>query len=1348
MQTDAGTPLSSLTRRSRASGPSHRDLALGAFSHTEPFPEAAAPSVLHEIFEETSRRFPEHVAIEHQGHQLTYAALDALAERVADGLRERAVGPGHRVAIQLERSIETHATLLGVLKAGAAYVPLDVECPEDRVRFVLADSGASLLVRASPLKHVPCREIDFGQLTAAVTRRPQRQQATAHDPCYVIYTSGSTGRPKGVEIAHRSAAHLVRVEHRMFGLSPHDRVLQGFSLSFDAAVEEIWLAFASGAALVVVDKPTLLESFAEVVTNRRITVVSTVPTVLATVQRSMHCVRLLIVGGEACPPSLVERWSRGRRMVNTYGPTEATVIATATDLRAGEPVTIGKPIANYRVYLLDAQRQPVPPGKTGEIYIGGPGLALGYIGHAAALPSRFVSCPFAGELGAPARLYATGDLGRHTASGDIEFLGRVDQQIKLRGVRIELGEIEEALGALEGVAQCCVAKRRLAGQDALVAYVVLRDSATFDPARWSRLLHSRLPAAMVPAQFQPLARLPTLASGKVDRSSLPEPREPSVSSIRPSASEGLEHTLACAFAEVTGAGHATPEQDFFLDLGGHSLLAAQLISRLRCDPALGRLSLRDLYDHPTAAKLAQFIASRHAATADAASPTMEAPRSVAVRAMIAQAAGVYWVAALHAAQWLGPYLAFLALRRGDGSILSATAVSLGALLVVHPLMLLVAAAVKWLVVGRYRAGVFPLWGQAHFRHWLVDRVLAIAPVESLRGTPLLNVYLRLLGARVGRGVMVATTNLNAFDLIAVGDDTTLSVDAQVRPAIIRGGKLVIGEITIGARSVVGTRATLGPGSKVADDTDVAPLAHGGGEEAQGQLEPRPKARVLRFVTAILGLQLLPMLAILPGLVVLERLERWGTCASLLALPAVALSFVVLVCAQLVALKRALGKTSPGTHSWDSAAYFKHWLFAQAQRSSLDWVGSLYATVFTPWLYRLLGAKVGAHAEVSTAVDFDPDLLEIEADSFVADVVALGAPHLARGKLALAHTRIERGAFVGNGAVVPTGASVGAGSLVGCMSLAPLQTPARSSWMGAPPLRLARRQESARFSPDTTFRPSRRLFLCRALIELARVIAPTTGVILFVHALVALGALVGSTLGGLALVGLFPGLYLALAALVAGLVIAAKWLLVGCHRQSDVPLWCTFVWRTEFITALHENLVDPLLNEFLKGTVFLPWFFRALGAKVGKGVTMMTTGLTEYDLVQIGDGACLDNDCTLQTHLFEDRVMKMSTVRVGAGCTVGAGSVVLYETTMARGSVLEPGSLLMKGETLPPASAWVGIPAASAEPVLRTSRREAGVVERLIPYAAAAAFALALGSASTSRGTSAHDTDVASHNRVR
>ena len=444
---------------------------------------------------------------------------------------------GSRVAILLPRSTDAYAAVLGVLKAGAAYVPLEPEYPADRVAYILENSGAEALVTTAEL--AGCHAAFDGAVVRVDADScgidaecPERLPSNAvgvgpRDLCYVIYTSGSTGRPRGVMIEHRSSCHLVCAEGELFRVQPKDRVYQGFSLSFEASVEEVWVAFHAGATLVAAT-PAMAHAgpdLSRMLSDAGVTVLSCVPTLLSMLEEDIATVRLLILGGEACPEPLVERWARpGRRMVNTYGPTETTVIATYADLFPGKPVTIGRAVRGYRVYLFDDGLGPVPRGDISEIWIGGVGVARGYVGLPGHTGARFLSDPFAPPGEPDTRIYRTGDLGRINDEGNIEFVGRADSQVKLRGFRVELAEIESVLMQADGIrTAACTVREDVPHVQQLVAYVV-PSNGEIDGERLRAHLRSRLPAYMVLTLIETVAELPRLPSGKLDRASLPTPR--------------------------------------------------------------------------------------------------------------------------------------------------------------------------------------------------------------------------------------------------------------------------------------------------------------------------------------------------------------------------------------------------------------------------------------------------------------------------------------------------------------------------------------------------------------------------------------------------------------------------------------------------------------------------------------------------------------------------------------------------------------------------------------------------------------------------------------------------------
>ena len=599
-----------------------------------PFPEAC----IHTLFEAQVERTPDAIAAEFQGEQFTYRELNRRANQLAHFLRNQGVGPDTLVGICVRRSLEMLVGMLGVLKAGGAYVPLDPAYPADRLAFMIEDAGLSLVLTQERLtSDIPggrarlfCLDKDWGGIAQQSEENPVLTVGSTN-LAYVIYTSGSTGNPKGVMIEHRSVVNFTVTAAAAYEIRPSDRVLQFASLCFDLSVEEIYPALTHGATVVLRTEEMIssAQDFLRYCGEWRITVLDLptaywhelTDTLSSEDLKLPERVRLVIIGGEKAAFDRVAAWHKlageSVRLVNTYGPTETTVAVTMCDLRPRDDsnglntVPIGRPFKNATVYLLDESLGPVPVGVPGELHIGGPGVARGYVNRPELTAEKFVQDPFSGN--GDARLYKTGDLVRYRSDGNIEFLGRIDNQIKIRGFRVELEEIEQALRSESGVTDCVVVLREDSdGDKRLIAYVVREAHSQLTIGELRNHLKTKLPSYMVPASFEVIEALPLLPNGKINRRALPEPQstrsEVDESFVAPRTP--IEQLLAVEWCEVLKLERIGIHDNFF-ELGGHSLLAAKVVSRVRSSLEV-ELGMVDLFQAPTIASLAALLFPRGA----------------------------------------------------------------------------------------------------------------------------------------------------------------------------------------------------------------------------------------------------------------------------------------------------------------------------------------------------------------------------------------------------------------------------------------------------------------------------------------------------------------------------------------------------------------------------------------------------------------------------------------------------------------------------------------------------------------------------------------------------------------
>jgi non-ribosomal peptide synthetase-like protein len=1189
-------------------------------------------------------------------------------------------------------------SILAVLTAGAAYVPVDVDDPEERAQLVWTEAAVcAVLTDGATLTK-------YNDPVGSSQRRP-----SPDDDAWIIFTSGSTGKPKGVAVSHRSAAAFVDAEAQLFlpdrPLGPADRVLAGLSVAFDASCEEMWLAWRYAACLVPVPR-SVVKAGADLgafLAAQRISVVSTVPTLAAMwPTEALHGLRLLILGGEACPPELATRLTNTVESVwNTYGPTEATVVSCAAPLVAGEAVRIGLPLLGWKLAVVGPDGLPVSWGEEGELVIGGVGMAR-YLD-----PDKdkvkFAPAPvFDNE-----RAYSSGDLVRADRDG-LFFVGRNDEQIKLGGRRIELGEIDAALMTLPGVSAAASAIRHSEmGTQVLVGYVV-RDRAP--DASDGNLLRRVLPATLVP-MLVTVDDLPVRTSGKVDRKLLPwPPPRPSRHTKHVSTEPVVDLTTAWLIKQwhrVLGV-EASPDSNFF-DLGGTSLAAAQLVSTLR--ERCPTLSVADVYEHPILAAMAARVDDLSGTKPDdrCVAPT---PRWV----ILLQAMILFAELTFQGTRWLTAITLlkkFMAMRPSGDPWLGIYEppwwlVALGwVILISFPGRLLTTACAARILTMRIRPGSYPRGGMLHIRLWAAERFVSIGRIGAIAGTQWAPRYARLLGCSVGSDVQLHAlpplTGLASF-----GDGCAIEPEVDLAGWWLDGDTLQIGSITIGDGATVGARTTLMPDTVVAAFAYIQPgistQGTSGGIGASISIDEKAtKAGPsfwtgFRFTTTLLFLDFGPIILVAPiwGLSPLlvsdySDFRELATALIEMALPGGLLGIFIYAALVIIVVRLSALAIRPGIYSWHGSTAWAAWLTHVMMMEARTVLFPIYASLLTPVWLRWLGARIGSNVEVSTVVPI-PSLVSVEDGAFLADDVLLSPYELGSGRIRLGTTLIGEKAFVGNSSIVGADVYVPSGSLIGVMGTVPgpNQMEAGSTWIGRPPMPVQRRIDTP-VDESLTFKPPARLVLARACIECCRLIPlllSTTLMLLAGLAMLFTYDLLGVGWAVLAGGGILGGTGLAACAITT----LAKWLLTPKVRAGHkYPLWSSFVWRNELADTFVQSLAVPWLAHLLYGTAFLLVWMRSLGAKIGRGVWLESHLLPEADLCQLDDGATINRRCVMQTHLFHDRVMRLDRVHLEKGATLGPYSNALPGTTIGSGTTIAPTSLVMRGEHIPAGTRWIGNP---------------------------------------------------------
>ncbi|MFP5069518.1 Pls/PosA family non-ribosomal peptide synthetase [Pseudonocardia nantongensis] len=1307
------------------------------------------------------------LAVDSPELSLTYDELDVRANRLARYLRLRGVRGGDRVALLIDVPAHAYVAMLAVLKVGATYVALDVTARTGRLVYIVEDARVRTVLSMS---HLARRVEQMDLLTATGAelvhldviaplveeldgrRLIDAERGTLDNPlAYISYASVS-GRPEGVAIDHPSICNFVKVAAETYGVRPEDRVYQGMALAFDFAVEEIWVPWVSGATLVPRPPgPGLLGAdLAGFLTAHRVSALCTVPEVLDTVWADLPGLRLLLVCGKDGRPEQLRRWCRpGRRFLNVYGPTEATVTATWSEVRTVGPVTIGIPLPTYSTVVLDVSDpyRALPHGQAGEIGIAGIGLACGYLDHDDLTDQVFIR-DFLDIPGNPSgRIYRTGDLGRVNPDGEIEYLGRVDGRERDRD---RYGPAADAApriapapaAAPEETARLVAvpAAAATSGPAAALAEVlsaVLGTEAGPDRHFFDDLGADSMTMARFCARLRGRADLPPVSMKDVYR--YPTLRA-LAAALADDGSSPAERSLLEALAEVLGT-EVGPDLHFFDDLGADSMSMARFCARLRNRVDLPPVSIKDVYRHSTIRELATALGLAGAAAAPApdgpgsgtdAPPPMPEPVGTPRHALCGTLQALAFLL-YSAVPPLVTYQGLAWVLAGSGLLdlylRSATFAALS-LLVLCTLPIVA----KWLLIGRWRPQQIRVWSMAYLRFWTVRTLVRANPLALFAGSPLYVGYLRALGARIGRGVTIQSRNVPVCtDLISIGDGTIVRKDCFLSGYRAHDGVLQTGPVTLGRDVLVGEKTVLDIGTSIGDG---AQLGHSSSLHA-GQAVPagarrhgspaQPTDTDYRTVPAVpcspvrraafSAVQLVLLVAVSTPLVLgglsllLTTVRQLGGLIDTGAPTFTSTSFygeVLLGSAVLFVAGNLAGLLVLGTvprvlrvlvrpdrvYRLYGVHYWAHRVIARTtnRKSFTELFGdSSFVVGYLRWVGYRLTPVVQTGSNFGMAVQHEtPYLCSVGRGTVVADGLSMLSADFSASSFRVSPVSIGADNFLGNHIAYPARGRTGDDCLLATKVLIPIDGPVRSGvgLLGSPSFEIPRsveRDTGLELPPDE---------LARGLAAKDVHNAGSIGLRLLVRWLHLTGMLLLTT-GAWDLSRTF-GVWAFLPLPAATLLFTvAFYVLVERateHLQTLAPdgrsIYDRAFWRHERAWKVPSETYFPMFD----GTPFKGVLWRLLGVRIGRRVFDDGCFLTERSFTAIGDGATLNAGSIVQCHSQEDGAFKSDRTVLGAGVTLGVGAFVHYGVHVGDGAMLAADSFLMKGEEVPPDAVWGGNPA--------------------------------------------------------
>lgn len=1359
------------------------------------------------------------VAIEYPDSEVSWHQLEVLANRVASLMIEWGVKPGDRVALLFDRSVFSYATQLAVSKCGAVFVPLDATFPKSRIEFILKDSGTEFVATLTQYSLIFS---DMGATVMALDalrediegqspKRPQVKSDEADDLCYLIYTSGTTGRPKGVQINHSSICNFVKVAAAEYGFESTDRVYQSLTIAFDYSFEEIWVPLLSMAVLVPAPSGVNLlgSDLAEFLTTNKITALCSVPTILATIEQELPELRLLITSGEAFPANLLARWDRpDRTILNLYGPTETTVSATWSRLDQTSSVTIGRPLPTYSVMVLHPDRDEILPfGEEGELAIAGVGVSHGYLNRESETKRAFIR-DFIGLTNNPAGLiYRSGDRVRINGQEEIEYLGRLDTQVKIRGYRIELSEIEAVARESDKLPAIIVNPVEVEpGSVDLAAYFVVEDdSNAFDATVVQETLKEHLPSYMVPAYFEPIKNIPMLASGKVNRNSLPIPSGPRLLAggkkfVAPS--EGLETDLANVLETLLKTESISAQADFFDDLGANSLTMARYIGSVRKKLGLKKVSMKLIYEHTTVAALAAALAPDELPVAEdtilqKAEPgslvektrqlpgvmTKPMPTQSAASAIIESApepdlvrsdAGTFpdqedtsvdndsWVddQRIHIAKPWEYYvcgvlqLTYLFAVSVVGSI-AAIAIFKWVLVGEGFLQIYLRSAiggttlffgtaaffiaVKWLVWGRYTKQEVKLWSLTYVRFWIAQLSTRANPMAAFAGSPLYNVYLRLVGVKVGRGARIFALPPVCTDLVSIGENSVVRQSALLTGFTVHRGLLRTGTVEIGSNSFIGEASMMDINTKVGSGSQLgnSSCLHENNQVPDGENyhgSPAQKTdtdyiRVptlevsewrARFYTAGEVTSALLITSPLPFAILTLIAQQFFvgsqsvvTANSFAFSPAYLFGYSVALYFGGILLALLSVMTLPKLHNlffrpdevhplFGFQYYLANRITTGSQSTVLQELfgdSSMIMHYFSALGYDLSESTQNGSNFGVEQLHHSPFLCKFNRNTLVSDGLHMLNMDHSQSSFKMSGIEVPPDAYLGNDLFYPVGAKVGANCLIATKAMVPIDGEMHDNCgiLGSPPFAIPRSgpmdPTHAHYKQPGVFEKRLAMKLKSNLITVAMLIARNLSIV-FIAMCMTAGIY---RIWGLEILDstIFAAFILALSVFALGAFLPFYCILFerlqNWHRPMK-PRICSLYerhfWDHERFWKLNGNNYLAVFD----GTPIKNLLIRCQGVKVGRMVYDGGAGISEPHLVEIGDHVCLNIQTSLQGHSLEDGTFKSDTIKVGDRSTLGVKGFVHYGVEAGNDAVIGADAFVMKGSVVGDNETWSGNPA--------------------------------------------------------